>query len=85
MGWLKKFGPAQNILGPAKGQGINTKKIIFWSGTKSLGRAQYLNKFWCDTKAAQTILESVEGQGKSIDISSKCKEDFLVIDPLHFD
>ena len=21
-GWLKKFGPAQNILGPVKGQGI---------------------------------------------------------------
>ena len=25
-------------------------QIIFWSGTKSLGRAQYLNKFWSDTK-----------------------------------
>ena len=23
--WLKKFGPAQNILGPAKGQGISMK------------------------------------------------------------
>ena len=23
LGWLKKFGPAQNILGPVKGQGIN--------------------------------------------------------------
>ena len=22
-GWLKKFGPAQNILGPVKGQGIS--------------------------------------------------------------
>ena len=22
LGWLKKFGPAQNILGPVKGQGI---------------------------------------------------------------
>ena len=22
MGWLKKFGPEQNILGPVKGQGI---------------------------------------------------------------
>ena len=43
-------------------------------------------KIWI---AAQTILESVEGQDKSIDISSKCKEDFVVIcfclDPLHFD
>ena len=25
MGWLKKFGPAQNILGPVKGQGIRIK------------------------------------------------------------
>jgi hypothetical protein len=25
LGWLKKFGPAQNILGPVKGQGINDK------------------------------------------------------------
>jgi len=23
LGWLKKFGPAQNILGPVKGQVIN--------------------------------------------------------------
>jgi hypothetical protein len=22
-GWLKKFGPAQNVLGPVKGQGIS--------------------------------------------------------------
>ena len=22
LGWLKKFGPAQNVLGPVKGQGI---------------------------------------------------------------
>ena len=22
LGWLKKFGPSQNILGPVKGQGI---------------------------------------------------------------
>ena len=26
LGWLKKFGPAQNILGPVKGQGISVKK-----------------------------------------------------------
>ena len=25
LGWLKKFGPAQNIFGPVKGQGINIK------------------------------------------------------------
>ena len=24
LGWLKKFGPAQNILGPVKGQDIST-------------------------------------------------------------
>ena len=23
LGWLKKFGPAQNILGPVQGQGIS--------------------------------------------------------------
>ena len=41
-------------------------KIIFWSGTKSLGTAQYLNKFWSYTikfGPAQTILGPVEGQG----------------------
>jgi hypothetical protein len=27
LGWLKKFGPAQNILGPVKGQGINIREI----------------------------------------------------------
>ena len=27
--WHKKFGPAQNILGPVKGQGINFLKIKF--------------------------------------------------------
>ena len=29
MGWLKKFGPAQNILGPVKGQGIKVLLSIF--------------------------------------------------------
>ena len=28
LGWLKKFGPAQNILGPVKGQGISDVKKI---------------------------------------------------------
>ena len=28
MGWLKKFGPAQNILGPVKGQGISRLQLI---------------------------------------------------------
>ena len=27
MGWLKKFGPAQNILGPVKGQGIKILQV----------------------------------------------------------
>ena len=43
-------------------------QIIFWSGTKSLGTAQYLNKFWSYTikfGPAQTILGPVEGQGIS--------------------
>ena len=26
LGWLKKFGPAQNILGPGKGQGIRSAR-----------------------------------------------------------
>ena len=31
MGWLKKFGLAQNILGPVNGQGISHKlKLIFF-------------------------------------------------------
>ena len=28
LGWLKKFGPAKNILGPVKGQGIS-KSLFF--------------------------------------------------------
>jgi hypothetical protein len=28
LGWLKKFGPAQNILGPVKGQGINQLQYL---------------------------------------------------------
>ena len=28
LGWLKKFGPTQNILGPVKGQGISLKAHI---------------------------------------------------------
>ena len=27
LGWLKKFGLAQNILGPVKGQGISNKNM----------------------------------------------------------
>ena len=27
LGWLKKFGPAQNILGPVKGQGKSGLKV----------------------------------------------------------
>ena len=29
LGWLKKFGPAQNILAPVKGQGIRKKTKMF--------------------------------------------------------
>jgi hypothetical protein len=28
LGWLKKFGPAQNILGPVKGHGILVRQYI---------------------------------------------------------
>ena len=32
LGWLKKFGPAQNILGPVKGQGISNISMQMSSG-----------------------------------------------------
>ena len=35
--WLKKFGPAENILGPVKGQGIRLLSYIFWSFTGNFG------------------------------------------------
>ena len=50
LGWLKKFEPAQNILGPVKGQGINAVKFLGW-----------LKKFG----PAQNILRPVKGQGIS--------------------
>ena len=28
LGWLKKFGPAQNIVGPVKGQGISVFVVL---------------------------------------------------------
>ena len=28
LGWLKKFGPEQNILGPVKGQGITRLSMV---------------------------------------------------------
>ena len=41
--WHKKFGPAQNILGPVKGQGIHlfmpcsfTGPEMFWAGPNFL-------------------------------------------------
>ena len=30
LGWLQKFGQAQNILGPVKGQGINAIQFLVW-------------------------------------------------------
>ena len=50
MGWLKKYGQAQNIFGPVKGQGINVVKFLGW-----------LKKFG----PAQNILGPVKGQGIS--------------------
>ena len=29
-GWLKKFGPVQNVLGPVKGQGISIRKAYIF-------------------------------------------------------
>ena len=35
LGWLKKFGPAKNILRPVKGQGIRQSEFgLFWSQTQ---------------------------------------------------
>ena len=33
--WQKKFGQAQNILGPAEGQGINQSKVVKLSTVSS--------------------------------------------------
>jgi hypothetical protein len=49
--WQKKFGPAQNILEPVKGQGINALKFLGW-----------LKKFGL----AQNILGPVKGQGNGL-------------------
>ena len=46
--WLKIFGPAQNILGPVKGQGINANYLLVWH--KKL-------------EPAKNIFGPVEGQG----------------------
>ena len=40
LGWLKKFVPAQNTLGPVKGQGINMK--LLWHSQVSIERAARL-------------------------------------------
>ena len=64
LGWLKKFGPAQNILRPVKGQGIS--KIGFCAGTKVFGEALNAVKFlgWLKIFGpAQNILRPVKGQG----------------------
>ena len=49
MDWLKKFGPAQNILGPVKGQGINVSKRANVSKTHdyfSAGSVAYIPPVW---------------------------------------
>ena len=48
LAWLKKFGPAQNIFRPVKGQGTNAVKFLGW--LKIFG-------------PAQNILGPVKGQG----------------------
>ena len=67
MVWLKQFGPAQNILGPVKGQGISmTQKM--WTNPKYFVEGQGINavKFlgWLKKFGpAQNILGPVKGQG----------------------
>jgi hypothetical protein len=45
LGWLKKFGPAQNILRPLKGQGISSTNYVltleYWIKVQ-----QIFFKFW---------------------------------------
>ena len=43
LGWLKKFGPAQKILGPVKGQGTSLVIFFLVFVTHFLLRAQ---KMW---------------------------------------
>ena len=43
LGWPKKFGPAQNILGPVKGQGISEGSFLCPVSGK---KCTYLIKFW---------------------------------------
>ena len=42
LGWLKKFGSAQNILGPVKGQGIRFVEGYFWR----LPSWQHVSQSW---------------------------------------
>ena len=76
LGWLKKFGPAQNILGPVKGQGkgisarqnddLHSVKLFFCDGTKVFEEALNAVKFldWLKKIGpAQNILGPVKGQG----------------------
>ena len=60
LGWLKKFGPAQNILGPVKGQGMNANHLFVWH--KKFG-------------PAQNILGPGKGQGISVYLSTTSSSD----------
>jgi hypothetical protein len=51
-GWLKTFGPAQNILGPVKGQGIGIKKGENWSFSQHVG-TNFGHKFGQPSKILQ--------------------------------
>ena len=70
--WHRKFRPAQNILGPVKGQGTRCLlrdkglAICFYAGTKVFEEALNAIKFldWHKTLGpAQNILGPVKGQG----------------------
>ena len=43
LGWLKKFGPAQNVLGPVKGQGISRSLHTFMPRSFPLKASMQLN------------------------------------------
>ena len=46
LGWLKKFGEAQNILGPVKGQGIRVHYMLCMSKQKHKKQFNVLKMHW---------------------------------------
>ena len=56
LGWLKKFGPAQIILGPLKGQGIVCSKPDFCINKTAKRRISVLVYFIFNSTSQPTLL-----------------------------